>query len=86
MDMKIATIRFEYVGLPLARLFATQNPVVGFGSHAERVEKWMPARDQTLEENGKLWQAVMEEWRPASTTNILSNSDLKPGLNSPANK
>lgn len=59
MDRKIAIIRREYVGWAFARLFAAQNPVVGFGSHAERIEKWMTDRDHTLGEKGRIQQTVI---------------------------
>ena len=36
---KIAIIGLGYVGLPLARLFATKYSVVGFDINQERVER-----------------------------------------------
>ena len=36
---KIAIIGLGYVGLPLARLFATQYPVVGFDINQKRIEE-----------------------------------------------
>ena len=38
-DIKIAVIGLGYVGLPLARLFATKYAVVGFDVKKERVEE-----------------------------------------------
>ena len=35
---KIAIVGLGYVGLPLARLFATKYPVVGFDINAARVQ------------------------------------------------
>ena len=46
---KIAIIGLGYVGLPLARLFATKYPVVGFDINKERVEELMSGNDSTLE-------------------------------------
>ncbi|MDX1279573.1 NAD(P)-binding domain-containing protein, partial [Oceanihabitans sediminis] len=37
--MKIAVIGLGYVGLPLARLFATKYPVIGFDINEARVKE-----------------------------------------------
>ena len=47
--MKIGVIGLGYVGLPLARLFATKYPTVGFDINAERVEELKKGIDLTLE-------------------------------------
>jgi UDP-N-acetyl-D-galactosamine dehydrogenase len=46
---KIGIIGLGYVGLPLARLFATQYPVVGFDIDQERIAELMSGSDSTLE-------------------------------------
>ena len=46
---KIAIIGLGYVGLPLARLFATKYSVVGFDINRERVAELMSGTDATLE-------------------------------------
>ena len=46
---KIAVIGLGYVGLPLARLFATKYSVVGFDINKERVAELMSGSDSTLE-------------------------------------
>ena len=46
---KIAIIGLGYVGLPLARLFATKFPVVGFDINQKRIEELNEGRDVTLE-------------------------------------
>ena len=38
MSIKIAIIGLGYVGLPLARLFATKYPVVGFDINSNRIK------------------------------------------------
>jgi UDP-N-acetyl-D-galactosamine dehydrogenase len=48
-EIKIAVIGLGYVGLPLARLFATQFSVVGFDINVSRVEALQSGRDSTLE-------------------------------------
>ncbi len=47
--VKIAVIGLGYVGLPLARLFATKYPVVGFDINESRVESLRSGTDTTLE-------------------------------------
>lgn len=48
-NIKIAIIGLGYVGLPLARLFATKFPVVGFDINKKRVEELSNGIDSTLE-------------------------------------
>ena len=48
-DIKIAIIGLGYVGLPLARLFATKYPVVGFDINQSRVNALNSGNDTTLE-------------------------------------
>src|SRR5699024_5020370 len=56
---KIAVIGLGYVGLPLARLFATKYPVVGFDIHQARVEEINQGHDSTLEVEDEILQAVL---------------------------
>ena len=58
-DKKIAIIGLGYVGLPLARLFATKYPVVGFDINQERVKELMSGVDSTLEVSNDVLQAVL---------------------------
>jgi UDP-N-acetyl-D-galactosamine dehydrogenase len=46
---KIAIIGLGYVGLPLARLFATKFPVIGFDINQKRINELMNGHDGTLE-------------------------------------
>ncbi|KAF2510772.1 nucleotide sugar dehydrogenase [Flavobacterium zhairuonense] len=48
-NIKIAIIGLGYVGLPLARLFATKYPVVGFDINESRVASLKSGIDSTLE-------------------------------------
>ena len=48
-DIKIAIIGLGYVGLPLARLFATQYSVVGFDINQSRIDALKQGNDATLE-------------------------------------
>ena len=49
MNIKIAVIGLGYVGLPLARLFATKYPVVGFDINQNRIDELNTGIDSTLE-------------------------------------
>ena len=56
---KIAIIGLGYVGLPLARLFATKYQVVGFDINAERIAELRAGIDSTLEVDNKTLQSVL---------------------------
>ena len=55
----IAIIGLGYVGLPLARLFATKYPVIGFDINAIRVAELMNGHDSTLEVDDDRLKAVL---------------------------
>ena len=57
--IRVAVIGLGYVGLPLARLFATLYPVVGFDVKRERVAALMAGQDATQEVSGELLQSVL---------------------------
>ena len=56
---KIAIIGLGYVGLPLARLFATKYPVVGFDINTNRISELMSGVDSTLEIDNETLQSVL---------------------------
>ena len=56
---KIAIIGLGYVGLPLARLFATKYSVVGFDINTERISELISGVDSTLEVDNKTLQSVL---------------------------
>jgi len=58
-DIRIAVIGLGYVGLPLARLFATQFPVVGFDINEARVQELQSGTDSTLEVDNETLQKVL---------------------------
>jgi UDP-N-acetyl-D-galactosamine dehydrogenase len=58
-DIKIAVIGLGYVGLPLARLFATQFSVVGFDINVSRVTALQSGTDSTLEIDDATLQKVL---------------------------
>ncbi|MDF2476027.1 MAG: UDP-N-acetyl-D-galactosamine dehydrogenase [Sphingobacterium sp.] len=61
---KIAVIGLGYVGLPLARLFATKFPVVGFDINQKRIGELRSGKDLTLEVEDDILQAVLAEENP----------------------
>jgi len=61
---KIAIIGLGYVGLPLARLFATKYPVVGFDINQKRIEELNSGKDLTLEVSDEILQAVLVKENP----------------------
>jgi UDP-N-acetyl-D-glucosamine/UDP-N-acetyl-D-galactosamine dehydrogenase len=61
-NIRIAIIGLGYVGLPLARLFATKYPVVGFDINKNRVAELIQGIDSTLEvEPEKLMGVLLKE-------------------------
>jgi UDP-N-acetyl-D-galactosamine dehydrogenase len=64
MSIKIAVIGLGYVGLPLARLFATKYPVVGFDINQQRIDGLRSGRDSTLEVSDEILQAVLVTKNP----------------------
>jgi len=63
----IAVIGLGYVGLPLARLFATKYPVVGFDINEDRILELRSGNDSTLELDDEVLQSVLKD---ASSTDI----------------
>jgi UDP-N-acetyl-D-galactosamine dehydrogenase len=61
MNKKITVIGLGYVGLPLARLFATKYPVVGFDIHSARVDQLKRGIDRTLEIESDILQGVLKK-------------------------
>lgn len=55
-EIRICVVGLGYVGLPLARLFSTRYPTVGFDLKADRVAALMQGHDDTLEVDDALLQ------------------------------
>ena len=60
-DTKICVIGLGYVGLPLARLFSTKYPTIGFDMNRQRVEALMAGHDATLEVSDELLQEAIDK-------------------------
>ncbi len=58
-NIKIAIIGLGYVGLPLARLFATKFPVIGFDINIDRVNELISGIDSTLEVENETLKSVL---------------------------
>jgi UDP-N-acetyl-D-galactosamine dehydrogenase len=58
---KIAIIGLGYVGLPLARLFATKYSTVGFDINKVRISELNEGHDSTLEVEDEILQAVLTD-------------------------
>jgi len=65
-NIKIAVVGLGYVGLPLARLFSTRYPVIGFDINEKRVNELMSGRDSTLEVSDELLQSVLVKENPVT--------------------
>jgi UDP-N-acetyl-D-glucosamine/UDP-N-acetyl-D-galactosamine dehydrogenase len=74
--IKIAVIGLGYVGLPLARLFATQYPVVGFDINKSRVAELQSGVDSTLEIDDAVLQSVLVTDFDASEKGLLCSNEL----------
>ncbi len=61
---KIAVIGLGYVGLPLARLFATKFPTVGFDINKGRIGELREGKDSTLEVENDILQSVLVDKNP----------------------
>ena len=59
-DIKICVVGLGYVGLPLARLFSTKFPTVGFDINSRRVDALMQGHDDTLEVEDDLLRDAMD--------------------------
>ena len=72
---KIAIVGLGYVGLPLASLFATKYPVVGFDINAARIQELQSGKDSTLEVEDHLLLSVLLDKNPSDETIGLFCSD-----------
>src|SRR5665648_758100 len=66
-SIRIAIIGLGYVGLPLARLFATKFPVVGFDVNQKRVNEINNGIDRTLEVEEQILLSALVSENPVST-------------------
>ena len=69
-DIKICVIGLGYVGLPLARLFSTKYPTVGFDMNDARCKALMEGHDATLEVSDELLQDAIHNHGLVCTSDI----------------
>jgi UDP-N-acetyl-D-galactosamine dehydrogenase len=76
---KIGIIGLGYVGLPLARLFATKYAVVGFDIHQKRIDDLRNGIDATLEVETNILKQVIKQNNNEATGLFFSTQieDLK---------
>ncbi|GAA4274180.1 nucleotide sugar dehydrogenase [Aquimarina gracilis] len=75
-DIKIAIIGLGYVGLPLARLFATKYSVVGFDINQNRIDALRSGKDTTLEVEDDVLQSVLKK-SSSSEVGLYCSADLE---------
>ncbi len=73
--LKICVVGLGYVGLPLARLFSTKYPTVGFDMSQSRVDALMKGHDATLEVSDELLQDAIRHHGFRCTANIEDIKD-----------
>ena len=69
-DTKICVIGLGYVGLPLARLFSTKYPTIGFDMNQRRVDALMAGHDATLEVADEILQEAIGKYGFRCTTDL----------------
>ena len=74
-NIRIAIIGLGYVGLPLARLFATKFPVIGFDINQARVKELMTGVDSTLEVEQEILQASLVD-SPSDNVGLYCSTNL----------
>ncbi|MCR8667619.1 nucleotide sugar dehydrogenase [Aestuariibaculum sp. M13] len=76
-DIKIAIVGLGYVGLPLARLFATKYPVIGFDISQKRIEELNKGNDITLEVEEDELKAVLKSSTESMSNGLFCSSQLE---------
>lgn len=74
---KIAIIGLGYVGLPLARLFATKYKVVGFDINAARIGELKLGNDSTHEVSSELLLSVLTNDLESKSTGLLVSDNME---------
>ena len=78
MNQKITVIGLGYVGLPLARLFSTKYPVVGFDINNKRIEELNNYNDSTKEvESNILQRSIITENPSIDNVGLFCTSNVE---------
>ena len=76
-ETKIAVIGLGYVGLPLARLFSTKYPTVGYDMNQKRVDRLMQGHEDTLEVSDNLLsEAISNGFKCTSNLDEIKDCNL----------
>lgn len=73
---KIAIIGLGYVGLPLARLFATKYDVIGLDINQNRIDELAKGTDSTLEVETEILKSVLKQ-KNNNETGLFFTSNLE---------
>ncbi|WP_109852886.1 nucleotide sugar dehydrogenase [Aquimarina sp. AU58] len=76
-NIKIAIIGLGYVGLPLARLFATKYPVIGFDINEKRIKELRSGTDSTLEVEDELLKSVLKDNNNLDKNGLYCSFDIE---------
>lgn len=76
MNTKIAVIGLGYVGLPLARLFATKYPVIGFDINQNRINELNSGVDATLEISEDILKQVLVA-QPSEANGLFCSNNIE---------
>ena len=74
-NIKIGIVGLGYVGLPLARLFATKYPVIGFDINKKRISELQSGVDSTLEVSEDALKAVTKK-EPSNEIGLFCSETL----------
>jgi UDP-N-acetyl-D-galactosamine dehydrogenase len=69
-QIRIGVIGLGYVGLPLARLFSTKFPTIGYDLSQRRVDALMAGHDNTLEVSDEQLRDALDNHHLRCTTNL----------------
>lgn len=82
---RIAVIGLGYVGLPLARLFGTKFPTVGFDINRNRIAELREGIDSTLEVENEVLQSVLLTKNPTFLTPTTDHQSPTTNESTPTN-
>ena len=74
-NFKIGVVGLGYVGLPLARLFSTKYPTIGYDLNEKRVNELMKGHDATLEVEDSLLTEAINKHGFKCSSNLEDISD-----------
>lgn len=76
-NIKIAVVGLGYVGLPLARLFATKYPVAGFDINRRRIDELTRGVDATCEVESSLLTSVLRTRLSGDDSGLLCTAQVE---------